>query len=331
MIVVWAIFIAALALKGINGVRIPAYASNLGLYFAVVALFLAAAVLVLLLRHRPDRPFSFLGRAFIASNLGPRFARGAPMLLTLVLFMPAFSAMKSAIPLFNAYRWDDTWITLDRAIHGTDPWRLLNVIFGYPAITSLLSVLYHLWILLIYAGGLWFCFLDKDPQLRARYFIAYFGAWTIIGVAMAISFASVGPCFLAHFIGDHRFDEQMAYLRAANERYPVLVLPVQDELLAWHRSGDHGLGRGITAMPSMHVSLAFLFFLAVRRASRLAAWSFGLFVVVVLIGSVHLAYHYAIDGYVAIAVTWLIWTAAEPLAKIARRRANDYPPLRKAV
>lgn len=314
---IWVALLALLASKGVNGLRISAYASNLGLYLATLALFLSAVVLILLLRHKPDRPIHFLTRSFEASDLGARFARGAPMLLALVLFMPAFSAMKSAIPLFNAYSWDRTWIDMDYAIHGTDPWRLLNVVFGHPLITSLLSALYHLWILLIYAGGLWFCLFDKAPLLRAKYFIAYFGIWLAIGVAMATSLASVGPCFVAHFMGDHRFDEQMAYLRAANEQYPVLVLRVQDELIAWHESGSRGLGRGITAMPSMHVALAFLFFLAIRRISRQAGLIFGLFAVVILIGSVHLAYHYAVDGYVAIAVTWLIWALSGPLANAA--------------
>jgi hypothetical protein len=56
-----------------------------------------------------------------------------------------------------------------------------------------------------------------------------------------------------------------------------------------------------------------------RKESRFAGLYFGIFTVIILIGSVHLAYHYAVDGYVSIAATWLIWLAAGPLA---RRVAN---------
>ena len=34
-----------------------------------------------------------------------------------------------------------------------------------------------------------------------------------------------------------------------------------------------------------------------------------------MIGSVHLAYHYAVDGYVSIAVTLIIWWMTKPIAR----------------
>jgi hypothetical protein len=177
---------------------------------------------------------------------------------------------------------------------------------------------------LIYMGAAYFCFFQADRELRARFFIAYFACWTLIGIVMATAFASVGPCFLEPLFGDHRFDEQMTYLRSAHESYPVFVLHVQEGLASGFRSGSSGLGSGITAMPSMHVSLAFLFFLAMRKVSRFAGLFFGLFAVIILIGSVHLAYHYAVDGYVSIVTTWLIWLASGPLARrVASRGAKQ--------
>lgn len=323
VLILWSLLLALLASQGINGLRISAYLANLSLYFAVLAFFIAFWIGIKLASHRPDRPIAFLAASFVSERLHLRLMRGAPMLLALVIFLPAFSAMKSAIPLFNEYAWDDTWIALDSAIHGTDPWRLLQPAFGYPIITSAISAFYHLWILLIYAGGAYFCFLQDNRELRARYFIAYFGCWAILGVATATAFASVGPCFLGPLLDDQRFAEQMAYLRSADEEFPIMVLFVQDQLVAWHQSGNHGLGRGITAMPSMHVSVAFLFFLAVRQVSRRAGMFFGAFCLIVMIGSVHLAYHYAVDGYVSIAATLLIWMAAGAWARRMTGRGRD--------
>lgn len=326
---VWTMFIGLLATKGVNGFRPNSYLANLIIYLSALLFILVPMAAARLWRHRPDSPLAFLGHLFTTGDLGVRLARGAPMLIALAVFMSAFSAMKSAIPLFNAYAWDDSWIALDRALHGTDPWRLLQPLFGYPLASSALSLFYHLWILLIYAGGVWFCFFADDRDLRARYLIAYFASWTLVGVVMATAMASVGPCFLAPMLGDPRFEEQMAYLRQANTHFPILVLQVQDQLIGWHQAGNEGLGRGISAMPSMHVSLAFLFFLAMRHVSRRAGLFFGAFFMIILIGSVHLAYHYAVDGYVSIAVTWLIWSAAGIVVRRIRNAwatENGEPP-----
>ncbi|SEH20086.1 PAP2 superfamily protein [Sphingopyxis sp. YR583] len=309
-LIIWALFMGLLATKGVNGFRPVGVIANLILYLSALLFAVVVVIAARLWRHRPDRPLAFLGQLFTTDDLGVRLARGAPMLIALAVFMPAFSAMKGAIPLFNAYVWDDSWIALDRALHGADAWRLLQPIVGYPIVSSALSILYHLWILLIYAGGIWFCFFVDDRKLRARFLISYFACWTLIGVVMATALASVGPCFLAPMLGDSRFEEQMAYLRHANTHFPIMVLQVQDQLAAWHQAGNEGLGRGISAMPSMHVSLAFLFFLAMRHVSRRAGLFFGTFFVAILIGSVHLAYHYAVDGYVSIAVTGLLWVLA---------------------
>jgi len=322
-LLVWMLFMSVLATKGVNGFRANSFLSNLILYLSALLFVLVPVIAVQLWRHRPDSPLAFLGELFATGDLGVRLARGAPMLIVLAGFMPTFSAMKSAIPLFNAYIWDDSWITLDRTLHGTDPWRLLQPLVGYPPISSALSILYHLWILLIYAGGIWFCFFVDNRDLRSRYLIAYFASWVLIGVVMATTLASVGPCFLAPLLGDTRFLEQMEYLRQANTNFPIMVLEVQEQLVAWHQSGSAGLGRGITAMPSMHVSLAFLFFLAMRQVSKRAGYFFGAFFIAILIGSVHLGYHYAVDGYVSIAVTGLIWALA---GQYVRRRAPAAAP-----
>jgi hypothetical protein len=108
----------------------------------------------------------------------------------------------------------------------------------------------------------------------------------------------------------------------ANEHYPVFVLAVQDQLLAWHQQGNHGLATGISAMPSMHVSMALLFALSiskVSKVSRVAGACAWIFVGTIFVASVHLAYHYAVDGYVAAAATLAIWALAKPLAQVATR------------
>ena len=318
----WALSLVLLGTLGINGLDPADYRDNLSLYVAALFVLFIAALAVILVRHRPERPIGFLFTSFTNSGLAGRLASGAPMLAALVLFLPIFSKLKAAIPRFNPYAWDGTWIELDRLLHGTDPWRLLQPLVGFPAITATLAFFYHLWILLLYLGAVYFCFFQADRTLRARFFVAYFACWAILGVAMATAFASVGPCFVGPIFGDARFDAQMAYLRSANEVYPVMVLPVQDMLLESYRSAGSGLGRGISAMPSMHVSIATLFALAMAKHSKTLGVLFGFFALIVLIGSVHLAYHYAVDGYFAVIGTFAIWRVAGVLARRITREQS---------
>jgi hypothetical protein len=94
----------------------------------------------------------------------------------------------------------------------------------------------------------------------------------------------------------------MDYLHAANEVGVVWAVKVQDGLWQAHLAGTYDLGRGISAMPSIHVSAAVLFALLAWRVDRRLGIAFTIYAAVIMIGSVHLAWHYAIDGYLSVAL-----------------------------
>lgn len=308
-------FVAALGvlvngyIAGIGGAAMSAaeYLPNLNFYLIAIAVYICGVASYLLIRFRPGEPTKFLLVSDEATRMWRGIAMGLPPIVAVALFMPSFSLVKASIPMIADYAWDGTFIELDRQIHGTDPWRILQPLLGNPLVTALLAKIYHMWFLLIYGGCLFFAFLVEDRALRYRFFFSYFTMWTIGGMAMAAGFASVGPCFLDPVQGNPHFADQMRYLYAANEVFPVDVLEVQEGILTWYQTGATGLGSGISAMPSMHVALAFLFFLAIRKVSRFAGWFFGLFALTITVASVHLAYHYAVDGYVAILLVGGIW------------------------
>jgi hypothetical protein len=308
--VIIAIFSACLAMQDVRVFRLNSYLGNLAVYGYVIFLYAAFRIVRLAVVDRPDRLTKTIIERELNAERRQLLYAALPALACLIIFTPAFSGMKSAIPLFTEFTWDPYFIALDRQLHGTDPWLLLQPVFGYPIITSLLSMAYHFWVLLLYAFGIYFAFRSSDPVLRQRAFIAYFLCWAVVGVLMATGLASAGPCFAEPIAGRSDFLPLLDYLETANRHYPVMVLEVQASLLEGYRTGNYGLGRGITAMPSMHVSIAFLFFLTMRHISKAAAWVAGIFCVIIMIGSVHLAYHYAVDCYVAILVTALIWKAA---------------------
>jgi hypothetical protein len=272
--------------------------------FALIVIDLAW----LLVRNKPDRPTRFLIDTYRARVNDPVFVARLPLLGIAIVFMPFFSKMKSMIPLFNTFDWDSTFIAWDRAIFfGYDAWQVLQPVFGYPIVSAAMAGLYHVWMLLIYIGTLFFIFYPAANQMRRHYLLGFVLIWTLIGGVMATALASVGPVFMNPIMGDPTFDAQMAYLNAANEQVPILTLHVQEMLLGWYHAGDRGLGSGITAMPSMHVSMAFLFWLAIRRVSANAGRFFFAFMALIWIGSVHLAYHYAVDGLVSVIATAFVW------------------------
>ena len=68
-------------------------------------------------------------------------------------------------------------------------------------------------------------------------------------------------------------------------------------------------------MPSMHVTIAVLIFLAARNINRWLAWVTGIFAFLIVIGSVQLGWHYAIDGYLGLALALFSWAVAASLAR----------------
>lgn len=285
---------------------------NTRLFALFIVVIAALDSAIQLYRKRPESPVEHLKARYFGVRARATMAAGAPMLGVAIVLLPYFSKMKAAIPLFNAYTWDDAFVRWDRAIFfGYDAWQILQPLLGYPMVTAFLALLYQLWFLLLYPGVLFFAFARIDHSVRRQFFLSYVLSWTLVGGLMATILASVGPCFVGPMLGDPRFDAQMAYLEAANTHYPIMTLSVQAMLLEWYANAQNGLGSGITAMPSMHCAIAFLYWIAVRRVSARWGAFFGVFFFITWLSSVHLAYHYAVDGLVSLLAVAVIWAASQ--------------------
>jgi hypothetical protein len=122
-------------------------------------------------------------------------------------------------------------------------------------------------------------------------------------------FASMGPCFydLAYPTQNDPFEPLMTYLAGVNRRYPIWALTAQDLLRQDYLTKQVGFGAGISAFPSMHIAVAVLNAVLGWHLSAAAGWLLTAFAVLVVIGSVHLGWYYAVDAYASALAIPIIW------------------------
>jgi membrane-associated phospholipid phosphatase len=310
-----------------NFYQIPRSRSpDLDLYF-LVALFIPLIfalcwhTISVMLFVRPERLTLYLIADLRRYLTLERVLYAAPVILLIPIFTSTFSFFKSAIPLINPFSWDMRLTEWDSLIHGgTHPWVLLQGVLGNPAVTSTINFFYHLWFFVMYAILTLQAFDRRNPELRMQFLLSFMVSWVLLGTLGAIFFSSMGPCYYPSFNQESGpYAPLMRYLHEASKIVPVWALDVQQMLWDDYQHNKSGIGRGISAMPSMHVATSVLLALFGWRYSRQAGTALTLFAVVIMIGSVHLGWHYALDGYVgalgAVGVWWLVGRL------LARRRA----------
>jgi hypothetical protein len=135
----------------------------------------------------------------------------------------------------------------------------------------------------------------------------------LLGTVAALAFSSVGPVLYERFYHVDRFADLMAAIsRSAVGDYMELA----SGYLFENYVDDGSLpGTGISAMPSVHLAVATLNALLLTRLSRIAGAIGWAYLGAILVGSVYLGWHYAIDGYVSIAVVGLIWLGVDRLCR----------------
>ncbi|OEU48329.1 MAG: hypothetical protein BA871_16905 [Desulfuromonadales bacterium C00003096] len=227
-------------------------------------------------------------------------------------FMCSYSSLKQSIPVFKSFDSDVLLSRLDYLIHfNNTPWALLQVWIGHPSLTRFLDFCYIAWGAIFIYTLLWMA-CSRRKELRLQFLLSLVFCWIIIGNALATLLASVGPCYYAHVApgATANYSTMLTYLRTIPD---LQAIRIQDTLWEAYSVGKFMPLGGISAMPSMHVSIAVLMALAYRRMGRWVGLPFMLYAVVIQIGSVHLGWHYAIDGYVSILMTVLIWKGVEKI------------------
>jgi hypothetical protein len=286
------------------------------IWITAFAFVFCAYALDLMLRRRPDRPLLVMATELRAQLLRPDWLVARTTVVAgwfcLMIFFTPFKIMIGHV---QGFPFDAALAGLDRAIFlGTDPWRLTHALFGSAPATFVLHMAYNMWFVMMWLSIIYFMLRPELVRLRARYILAFLLCWMIVGSLGAYFLASAGPCFYERAFGDPQFAPLMARLHALDAElkaiYPafgVHGLRLQDMLWGGFTAKRELFGGGISAMPSMHVSIAVLMALAARQLNRRLGRVMTVFAAMIWIGSVHFGWHYATDGLVALGLTLAIW------------------------
>jgi PAP2 superfamily protein len=299
---------------------------------AAAAVFTLCYAVHLKLVVKPTKFLAALQAEIVGRFLSPRrLCMALPVLVILPFFGATFTNLKVLIPAIVPFHWDPTFAEWDRLLHGGyDPWQILQPLLGHPYVTSLINAVYHLWFFLAYGVICWQIASTERPRLRMQYILTFVLIWAVIGNIAAMLLSSAGPVYFGRVTGlPDPYAPLMSYLHQANAIAPVPALHVQDMLWRLYQSHGMAVGGGISAMPSLHVAIAVSFVLLARAIDRRLAIAFGVFALLIFLGSIHLGWHYAIDGYVAAPAAWLIWRGVGWLlerAAVARLLWGESPP-----
>jgi len=244
-------------------------------------------------------------------------------IISFVYLQVNFMSLKTAIPSLQPFYFDDAAKSLDKILFlDTDPWKVFAWLYDFPNIVMAIDRVYTAWAVLI--AGVWIYAFLPGPMSRQRRFQYIFSMiliWFIAGNIMAIVLSSAGPCYYHIFGSDPEYyAELMARLASLDASVNLGAVDYHDVLLYMYENSESRIG-GISAAPSLHVatSLLLLIFFWKNLITRILLIAFN---IIIYVGSIILAWHYAIDGLISIPLAVLCWYLA---GKITHSIESKWP------
>ena len=285
-------------------------------FYLLVALWIGGSgfALALLVKFALfDRNPSPLGAFFAAFHDffrdRARIANGLNGVAAMIIFMSGFSVLKGSIGILRPFTWDRTLADLDSWLHfGRLPHDWLWPILNSPAAVQAINFAYNFWFFILVALVFVATIARRDTLLRHQFLLSFMLIWLVGGFFVALGFSSAGPCYFLRLGLGGEYRELMEALALVDRTHSVWALSTQDVLWDGYTGATPG-SIGISAFPSLHVATAVLFALYATRRSAIAGILLWAFAGVILLGSVVLGWHYAVDGYAGILLAILTWKA----------------------
>ena len=231
-------------------------------------------------------------------------------LFALSITATSFTVYKTLHISETGYDWDPLFIAWDRAFFlGHDPWEISHSLFSSANATRIIDHLYHGAFMPMIVGYLFCVALHDKPALRYTYMLCYLGGFVLVGMLMAAWLSSAGPIYDGQIYGDGQtFAPLIDRLAAQSAEMPqIRAVRLQDYLLRIHETDGVGFGSGISAMPSMHIVLVLIWMFAAWHIHKVIGLVMAAYTAIIWIGSVHLGWHYFVDGLVSLVVIWALW------------------------
>ncbi len=307
------LFVAALIFLDENDERLSIDIGLLiGNLLGLLPFFLGGAgtigLIWLVLAARRDRSIAGALRWITGRNWPEILLLRVPLLIGLALATSyLYFTFKVNIANFAPFSWDHFFARIDRVLFlGHDPWALSHQLLpGVPA-TKIFDALYLIWYLILLVSICSVAVLPLRHPLRLSFLFALGLNWVIGGVVLAILFPAAGPVYMERITGDPMFQPLMERLYGQAEGARIMALEIQEWLWDGYTLAEVDPA-GIAAFPSLHVSIPATCACLGFAANRVIGWLLTVFTVGTLIGSVHLGWHYAIDGFAGIILAIMFW------------------------
>lgn len=217
-----------------------------------------------------------------------------------------YGCIKLLVPIGHPRLFDRELWNLDaRLFFGMSPNVFFVSLFGNPFVLKAIDWTYanaflaSLWIASMY-------FLSS-PARRTR--IAFMNSncllW-LLGAWLYMLVPSLGPAY--------RFPDVWLPLAHSLERTQTLQRLLMTNYQAVLHGAPANILYGIAAFPSLHVGFVSLAFFWMRKLERWGSLLFGVFLVLIFVGSVVTGWHYLIDSLAGLALAWICYAAASRLS-----------------
>lgn len=227
--------------------------------------------------------------------------------LATVVFQSAFSLIKTSLPFIIPFFADPFFARLDQVLHGgVDPWVWTHRVAEYLPIDTILPAYMTGWAFPAICLPVLLAATDNDQARVNRTLILYVVAWAVVGNLFALLGMSAGPVFYDRIIPGDRFADLTDMLVTSGLKDGILGR-TQEGLWLVYAEQAQAVGSGISAFPSVHLSVSTVAGIYLAERSRWLIPVSVLLVAMILFLSVYSGYHYAVDGYFSIIFICVLW------------------------
>lgn len=225
------------------------------------------------------------------------------------LMTHVYGWIKLTVPLFHARRFDQELWNLDRALFfGYSPNIFFLDVFSQRPVLAAVDWSYAT----IFMASLTiaFGFFLSSPSRRLRIAFTNGNTWLwIVGAWLYLLVPSLGPAYGFPSVW-FAYSES---LHGTQVMQALLMRNYQNVLRIRSTGGDVSVLFGIAAFPSLHVGFQTYVLLWMRKLWTYGEIVFGIFVLVIFLGSMITGWHYLIDGLAGIALAALAYAVSSRL------------------